>query len=130
MWTRGRRLVWVAGPPRVRVWPVSMLRISKLSFVDSNIRGNSLWAWEFHPLRLRCLYIYMYIYIYIYIYIYTCYSYICIYIYIYIQLLILLVLVLPEPSPLKSRSLAWRLAVDYTILHNIILHHTYTHLII
>ena len=35
--------------------PVSELRISKLRFLDSNFPGNSLWAWEFHPLEIQIL---------------------------------------------------------------------------
>ena len=33
------------------VW---ILAVSLLRLLDSNFPGNSLWAWEFHPLRLRC----------------------------------------------------------------------------
>ena len=36
--------------------PISLLRLSLLSFVGSTIMGNSLGAWEFHPLISRfCL---------------------------------------------------------------------------
>ena len=36
--------------------PVSLLRISKLRLLDSNVPENSLWAWEFHPFTSRfCL---------------------------------------------------------------------------
>ena len=39
--------------------PISLLRllrISLLRFLDSRFPGDSLWAWEFHPLNLRfCL---------------------------------------------------------------------------
>ena len=39
----------LAGVPR----PVSLLRLSLQRLLDSNFPGNSPWAWEFHPLRLR-----------------------------------------------------------------------------
>ena len=36
--------------------PISLLRISLLRFVDSELPGNSLWAWEFHRLKsILCL---------------------------------------------------------------------------
>ena len=36
--------------------PISLLSLSLLRFVDSTFPGNSLWPWEFHPLKLRfCL---------------------------------------------------------------------------
>ena len=34
---------------------VSILKISKLRFVDSDIPGNSLWARKFHPLEFQFL---------------------------------------------------------------------------
>ena len=38
------------------VRPISLLSLSLLRLLDSNLPGDSLWAWEFHPLRLRvCL---------------------------------------------------------------------------
>ena len=38
------------------VRPISLLRLSLLRSVDSKLPGNYLWAWEFHPLKLRlCL---------------------------------------------------------------------------
>ena len=44
------------GAARLRLRPISLLRISILRFVDSSFPGNSLWTREFHPLRLRfCL---------------------------------------------------------------------------
>ena len=33
--------------------PISLLRLSLLRLLDSNFPGNPLWAWEFHPLKLR-----------------------------------------------------------------------------
>ena len=36
--------------------PISLLTLSLPTLLDSNFTGNSLWAWEFHPLELRlCL---------------------------------------------------------------------------
>ena len=32
--------------------PVSLLRLSLLRFVDSTFSENSLWAWEFHRLKV------------------------------------------------------------------------------
>ena len=33
--------------------PISLLTLSPLRLPDSNFPGNALWAWEFHPLKLR-----------------------------------------------------------------------------
>ena len=33
--------------------PISLLTLSLLTLLDSNFPGNSLWTWEFHPLKLR-----------------------------------------------------------------------------
>ena len=33
--------------------PISLLRLSLLRLLDSNFPGNSLWAWEFPPLRIK-----------------------------------------------------------------------------
>ena len=33
--------------------PISLLKLSLLTFLDSNFPGNFLWAWEFHPFKLR-----------------------------------------------------------------------------
>ena len=41
-----------AAPRRV-VRPISLLRISLLRLLDSDFLGNSLWTWEFKPLKLR-----------------------------------------------------------------------------
>ena len=41
-----------AAPAPLSYRPVSLLRLSLLRFVDSQFSGNSLWAWEFHPLKL------------------------------------------------------------------------------
>ena len=35
-----------------RLRPISLLRLSLLRLLDSNFPGNSLPAWEFHPLIL------------------------------------------------------------------------------
>ena len=35
------------------VRPISLLRLSLLRLLDSNFQGNSLWAWEFHPVNFR-----------------------------------------------------------------------------
>ena len=36
--------------------PISLLRVSLLRLLDSNLPGSSLWTWEFHPVTLRfCL---------------------------------------------------------------------------
>ena len=36
--------------------PISLLRLSLLRFVDSDLPGDSRWTWEFHPFNLRlCL---------------------------------------------------------------------------
>ena len=37
------------------VRPVSILRISKLRFADSDFPVNPAWAWEFHPLNIKIL---------------------------------------------------------------------------
>ena len=43
-------------PSPTHLLPVPLPGVSPLRFVDSKFPGNSLWAWEFHPLRLRfCL---------------------------------------------------------------------------
>ena len=40
----------------LRPLSVRKLRTRKLRIADSEIPGNSLWTWEFHPLKLRtCL---------------------------------------------------------------------------
>ena len=36
-----------------RLRPISLLTLSLLTLLDSNVPGNSLWAWEFHPLKSR-----------------------------------------------------------------------------
>ena len=43
--------------PGVSLTPnlISLPRISLLRFIDSRFPGNSLWAWEFHPLKLRLI---------------------------------------------------------------------------
>ena len=33
--------------------PISLLTLSLLRLLESNFPGNSLWAWEFIPLKLR-----------------------------------------------------------------------------
>ena len=33
--------------------PISQMILSLLGLLDSNFPGNSLWAWEFHPLKLK-----------------------------------------------------------------------------
>ena len=33
--------------------PISLLTLSLLTLLDSNFPGNPLWAWEFHPFKLR-----------------------------------------------------------------------------
>ena len=36
--------------------PISLLTLSILTLLDSSFPGNPLWAWEFHPFKLRlCL---------------------------------------------------------------------------
>ena len=35
--------------------PISILTFSLLTLLDSNFPGNPLWAWKFHPLKLRLL---------------------------------------------------------------------------
>ena len=35
--------------------PISLLTLSLLRLLDSNFPGNSLWAWEFHPLRIKIM---------------------------------------------------------------------------
>ena len=35
--------------------PVSILRVSKLRFVDSNSPGSPPWAWEFHPSNFKII---------------------------------------------------------------------------
>ena len=40
-----------AGMPAAR--PISLLTLSLLRLLDSTFRGNPLWAWEFHPFKLR-----------------------------------------------------------------------------
>ena len=37
------------------VRPISVLRWFLLRLLDSNFLGNSLWAWEFHPLEFKIL---------------------------------------------------------------------------
>ena len=37
----------------ISVRPISLLALSLLTVLDSNFPGNSLWAWEFHPFKLR-----------------------------------------------------------------------------
>ena len=32
--------------------PISLLTLSLLTLLDSNFPGNSLWTWEFHPLKI------------------------------------------------------------------------------
>ena len=40
----------------VRLRPTLLLTLRLLTLLESNFPGNSLWAWEFHPLELRlCL---------------------------------------------------------------------------
>ena len=87
---------------------IVLLTLRLPTLLESNLPGNFLWAWEFHPLTLRlCLsqslrnpfnlstethhdprYMCIYIYIYIHIHIYTqtiyIYIYICTYIHTYI----------------------------------------------
>ena len=42
--------------PQADVRPISLLTLPLLILLDSNFRGNPLWAWEFNPLKLRlCL---------------------------------------------------------------------------
>ena len=36
-----------------RVRPISLLKLSLLTLLDSNFPVNPLWAWEFYPLHLR-----------------------------------------------------------------------------
>ena len=41
---------------RHEIRPISLLTLSLLRLLGSNFPGNPLWAWEFHPLKLRlCL---------------------------------------------------------------------------
>ena len=41
---------------KLKLRPISLLRLSLLRLLDSNFPGNSPWAWEFHPLNSRlCL---------------------------------------------------------------------------
>ena len=43
-------------PPLLSMRRISLLRLSLLRFVDSELPGHSLWAWEFHPLKINiCL---------------------------------------------------------------------------
>ena len=43
-------------PTWLQLRQISLLTLSLLNFVDSDFPGDSLWTWEFHPLKLRlCL---------------------------------------------------------------------------
>ena len=33
--------------------PISLLTLSLLTLLESRLPGNYLWAWEFHPFKLR-----------------------------------------------------------------------------
>ena len=42
--------------PPCPIRPILLLTLSLLTLLESNFPGNRLWAWEFHPLKLRsCL---------------------------------------------------------------------------
>ena len=41
------------GIHRLALRPISRLTLPLLTLLDSNFPGNSLWAWESHPLQLR-----------------------------------------------------------------------------
>ena len=43
----------IGSDPQSRLRPVSILRISKHKFADSNFPADSIRAWELHPLRSR-----------------------------------------------------------------------------
>ena len=52
-----RRVSTVSGGAKTCLdYAQSPIRLSLLRLLDSNFPGNSLWAWEFHPLKSRfCL---------------------------------------------------------------------------
>ena len=46
------------GLPFIRHWPLGLnkpIRLSLLRLLDSKLPGNSLWAREFHPLKIKIL---------------------------------------------------------------------------
>ena len=51
-WTIQQTAARLSRPPGW-VRPISVLRLSLLRFGDSNIPGNPLWTWEFHPSNIR-----------------------------------------------------------------------------
>ena len=40
-------------PVKRVIRPIPLLTLSLLTLLDSNFPGSSLWAWEFHPFKLR-----------------------------------------------------------------------------